>query len=169
MERIRAVVDRALASVLVAIMTVMVANVLWQVSTRFVLGSPSSYTEELARFLLIWLSLLGGAYAAGMRLHLAIDLVPARLEGPQRRRAEWIIHGCVFLFALTAMVIGGARLVYISFALEQISAALRVSLGYVYLVVPVSGLLIMFYVAASLVAPRTAGTPGVDSASDPSA
>jgi tripartite ATP-independent transporter DctP family solute receptor len=112
--RVRAVVDRALASVLVVIMSMMVVNVVWQVFTRFVLARPSSSTEEFARYLLIWLTLLGGAYAAGQRLHLAIDLFTARLGGAPRRRAERFIEATVFLFALAAMVVGGARLVYLA-------------------------------------------------------
>ena len=149
MVRLRAAIDWLLATMLVVIMAVMVVNVVWQVFTRFVLATPSSYTEELARYLLIWLTLLGGAYAAGQRLHLAIDLVTTRLAGARRRRVERAIQATVFLFALTTMVVGGARLVYISFALAQVSAALQVSLGYVYLVVPVSGLVIMLYAAAA--------------------
>lgn len=150
MAGVRAAVDRALGMVLTVIMAVMVFNVTWQVFTRFVLGTPSSYTEELARFLLIWVSLLGGAYAAGRRMHLAIDIFTARLEGQRKVRMDRFIHACVLAFAFSAMVVGGIRLVYLSFALEQMSAALRVSLGYVYLVVPVSGLLIMFYTVSHL-------------------
>lgn len=149
MVRLRAAIDRLLATMLVVIMAVMVVNVVWQVFTRFVLATPSSYTEELARYLLIWLTLLGGAYAAGQRLHLAIDLVTTRLDRARRRSVERAVQATVFLFALATMVVGGARLVYISFALAQVSAALQVSLGYVYLVVPVSGLVIMFYAAAA--------------------
>jgi TRAP-type C4-dicarboxylate transport system permease small subunit len=146
----RRLVDQVLGAVLTFIMAVMVVNVVWQVFTRFVLGAPSSYTEELARYLLIWVSLLGAAYAAGKRMHLAIDVFTARLDGQRRIRMRQFIHGCVLLFAFAAMVVGGIRLVYISFALEQMSAALRVSLGFVYLVVPVSGLLIVFYTLSHL-------------------
>ena len=157
----RRMVDQALGAVLTFIMAVMVVNVVWQVFTRYVLGAPSSYTEELARYLLIWVSLLGGAYAAGKRMHLAIDVFTARLEGQRRIRMRQFIHGCVLLFALSAMVVGGIRLVYISFALEQMSAALRVSLGFVYLVVPISGLLIVFYTLSHLVEDAAAERHGV--------
>lgn len=150
MQDARLLVDRVLGFLLVGIMAAMVVNVVWQVFTRFVLGAPSSYTEELARFLLIWVSLLGGAYAAGQRMHLAIDILTARLVGPRKARVDTAIHVCVLLFAFGAMVVGGVRLVYLSFALEQMSAALRLSLGYVYLVVPVSGLLVMFYTTGFL-------------------
>jgi TRAP-type C4-dicarboxylate transport system permease small subunit len=159
MGRARVLVDRALAAALVVIMAVMVANVLWQVFTRFVLRSPSSYTEELARYLLIWVGLLGAAYTAGQRLHLAIDLFSMRVRPPTRARMELFIQACIALFALGVMVVGGIRLVYISFALEQISAALRISLGFVYMVVPLSGALILFYVVASILDPRAPAAP----------
>jgi len=146
--RLRAAIDRLLTTMLVVIMAVMVVNVVWQVFTRFVLATPSSYTEELARYLLIWLTLLGGAYAAGQRQHLAIDLVTSRWRGARRRRLEQAVYLVVFAFAFGVMVVGGARLVYISFALAQVSAALQVSLGYVYLAVPLAGLVIVFYAAA---------------------
>ena len=154
MVRARELVDRALASALVVLMAVMVANVLWQVFTRFVLRSPSSYTEELARYLLIWTSLLGAAYAAGQKMHLAIDLFSMRMSDETRARTAMFIQGCILLFALGVMVVGGVRLVYISFVLQQISAALRISLGFVYLAVPLSGALIAFYALASIVRPR---------------
>jgi len=128
----------------------MVLNVLWQVGSRFILRSPSSFTDELARYLLIWVSLLGASYVTGKRMHLAIDLLPARLEGKKQRNLNVLIHVLVAVFALLAMVWGGINLVYITLTLRQTSAALNVPLGYVYMVVPLSGLLIMYYSLAGL-------------------
>ena len=51
----------------------MVINVLWQVFTRFFTATPSSFTDELARYLMIWLGILGAAYVAGKNEHVAID------------------------------------------------------------------------------------------------
>ncbi len=151
MRKLRAIVDRGLGWILVVLMSAMVLNVLWQVFTRFVLRSPSSYTEEIARYLLIWVGLLGASYAAGKRLHLAIDLVPTRLEGPSKRGLALFIEGCAFLFALLVLVVGGSRLVRLTLILGQHSAALQVPLGTVYLALPIAGLLIMFYSALSAV------------------
>ncbi|HRS91659.1 MAG TPA: TRAP transporter small permease subunit, partial [Candidatus Marinimicrobia bacterium] len=74
MLKIRKILDNILKWVVVVLMAISVFNVLWQVFTRFILHHPSSYTEELARYLLIWVGLLGAAYAAGNKMHLAIDL-----------------------------------------------------------------------------------------------
>lgn len=147
----RRAVDRVLEFSLILIMTVNVLNVLWQVFTRFVLKDPSSFTEELARYLLIWLGLLGAGYVSGKKLHLAISVVLESRRGRSRRLMEAGIQVFILLFSFLVMVVGGIRLVAITFALNQVSAALRIQLGYVYLVLPVSGLLIMFYALVELV------------------
>lgn len=137
--------DLILSKMVIFIMGVMVLNVLWQVFSRFILNNPSSFTEELARYLLIWLGLLGASYASGQKLHLAIDLLPTKLKGRQKIYLEIIIELCVVVFSLSAMVIGGTQLVLITLELNQISAALQIPLGYVYLIVPISGAIICFY------------------------
>ena len=143
--RLKAAVDRALGGVLAGLMGLLTLDVLWQVFTRFVLRDPSSFTDELARYLLIWVALLGGAYTAGQRMHLAIDLLPASLHGRRRHALGLLIEGVVLAFAVGVMVVGGARLVGLTLLLGQTSAALRVPLGYVYAVLPLSGALIAFY------------------------
>ncbi len=145
------VVDRSLGWVLVALMGVAVVNVLWQVFTRFVLADPSSFTDELARYLLIWIGLLGASYAAGRQMHLAIDLLPTNLVGRPRFYVGVLIEACIFLFALSVLVVGGIHLVALTLTLGQTSAALHVPLGYVYLALPLSGLLMMFYSVRAVV------------------
>ena len=145
MIRFRHVVEKILEYVLIVLMGTNVLNVLWQVFTRFVLRNPSSYTEELARYLLVWIGLLGGAYAVSKKIHLAIDLLPNRLKGRARLWLALFIEVSILLFALFVMIIGGIRLVTITLTLHQISAALQIKLGYVYLMLPVSGILILFF------------------------
>lgn len=143
--RAKRAVDRLLGGVLVLLMAALVVDVLWQVFTRFVLQDPSSFTDELARYLLIWVSLLGAAYTAGQRMHLAIDLLPARLTGRKHHAVGIAIELVVVAFAVGVMVVGGARLVSLTLLLGQTSAALQLPLGYIYTVLPLSGALIAFY------------------------
>jgi len=139
------IIDKILSWIVIVLMAVITVNVLWQVFSRFVLQNPSSFTEELARYMLIWIGILGAAYVAGQKLHLAIDLLSTKLKGKPKAVLEIFIQLCIFVFSFFVMVIGGIRLVYITLQLNQISAALQVPLGYVYLVVPISGILMMFY------------------------
>ena len=139
-------IDKVIEIVLVAIMSILVIDVLWQVFSRYVLAAPSSFTDELAGFLLIWVGLLGAAYVAGKNEHLAIDLMLQKLKGVKRRRLQNSINAIVGVFALFVMVIGGTWLVYTRFYLGVKSAALALPLGYVYLILPVSGILVIYYV-----------------------
>jgi len=138
-------IDKVIEWLLVAIMSILVIDVLWQVFSRYVLASPSSFTDELAGFLLIWVGLLGAAYVAGKNEHLAIDLMLQKMKGAKKRRLQIIINTIVGVFALFVMVFGGTWLVYTRFYLDVKSAALALPLGYVYLIVPISGLLIIYY------------------------
>jgi len=138
-------IDNVLGGALVIIMSAMVLNVLWQVFTRFVMGTPSSFTDELARYLMIWAGILGAAYVAGKDMHVAIDVLPQRFNKATQKRLSAAVKIAVILFAISVMVIGGIRLVYITFVLEQLSPALQIPLAYVYLVIPISGLLIVYY------------------------
>jgi TRAP-type C4-dicarboxylate transport system permease small subunit len=153
---IRNRIDISLYWVLVTLMAIITLNVLWQVASRYLLRAPSPFTDELARFLLIWISLLGASYVSGKQLHLAIDLLPSRLEGRRQRRLQAFIQLLIALFALLVMVWGGLKLVYITLVLGQISPALNIPLGWVYSVLPLSGLLITYYSLSNLFAPPPA-------------
>ncbi len=137
--------DKALAYFLMTLMALMVVDVSWQVFTRYVLNSPSPFTEELARFLLIWIGLLGAAYAFRKKAHLGLDLMVQKMRPRARLKAEVLTNLLCFAFAANVMVYGGARLVLLMLELGQTSAALRVPMGYVYLVLPLSGTLIGVY------------------------
>lgn len=143
-------IDSVLGKVLVLIMAVMVINVLWQVFTRYVTGNPSSFTDELARFLMIWIGVLGAAYVSGKNLHVAIDILPLRQTEKTQKKLKIIVTILIILFVLFAFVIGGSRLVYISYVLGQQSPALQLPLAVVYLIIPISGLLIMYYKISDL-------------------
>ena len=137
--------NKVLEIILVVLMSVLVIDVLWQVFSRYLLSSPSSFTDELAGFLLIWVGVLGAAYVDGRKEHLAIDILVQRSSPARQRKLLFIIHSMIFLFALFVMVVGGIILMYTRFILQVKSAALQLPLVYVYIILPVSGLLIMYY------------------------
>ena len=144
-------VDKILGYTLAFIMGIMVLNVLWQVFTRFIVGTPSSFTDELARYLMIWVGVLGAAYISGRRMHVAIDLLPTKLNKEGQIKLKVFVNILIIIFCLAALVVGGSRLVYITYTLEQHSAALQIPLALVYLVIPLSGLLIIYYKVSDIV------------------
>jgi len=142
---VKRALDRVLGGLLGTFMGLLVLDVLWQVFTRFVLSNPSQFTDELARYLLIWVGMLGAAYGVGQRMHLAIDLLPQKLTGRARSVLGLGIEVVVLTFALAVLVVGGARLVALTLVLRQTSAAMEIPLAVVYSVLPLSGVIIAFY------------------------
>ena len=141
-----------LEKVLACLMALLVIDVMWQVITRFLLNSPSSFTDELARFLLIWLGLLGAALVSGHRMHLAIDLISQRFTDPKwHHRLAIFIEAVVVLTALSIMVYGGSILVYTIWSLGQTSTALQLPLSVVYSMIPLSGLLITYFAVEDII------------------
>lgn len=146
MEKIYVVLNKIIETLLVVIFGLLVVDVVWQVISRYVVGQSSSFTEEFARFSLIWLTVLGAAYINGQREgHLSMDFLLSKLPEEKKAKRNKIIQILMALFALIIMVLGGGNLVYVTLSLGQISSALQIPLGFVYAIVPISGLIIMFF------------------------
>jgi len=151
MRKITERIATSLSFVLIALMALIVIDVTWQVFTRFLLKQPSGFTEELAGFLLIWIGLLGASYTYYRKAHLGIDTLVANWTGGRKLAAELGVAAVVFLFALLIMVVGGIRLLTITFTLKQISPAMKLPMGYIYSVLPLSGVLFMYFSVAAMV------------------
>jgi TRAP-type C4-dicarboxylate transport system permease small subunit len=145
MKQIRIKVNKIIERFLVLILVGMVLNVIWQVFTRFFTSSPSAFTNELARYLMIWLGILGAAYISGKQEHVAIDFFVKKLNNSLRRFIDRFVLLSILSFAFFVMIIGGFNLVYITLKLEQYSPSLQIPLALVYSIIPISGLLIIFY------------------------
>lgn len=143
-------VDHTLALVLIALMVGMTINVLWQVASRYIFNDPSSYTEELARFMLIWLALLGGAYSFRRGSNISFDLITEQLPAHLKKHASLAALIIVMFFTATVMVYGGISLMLLTLKLKQSSAALQIPMGIVYFAIPLSGSLISFYCIVNL-------------------
>ncbi|SEF79327.1 TRAP transporter small permease [Algoriphagus boritolerans] len=137
--------DKVIATFLIVLMALMVLNVTWQVTSRYIFKDPSSFTDELSRYMLIWVGMLGAAFVAGKNEHLAIDIILMSLREKLQKKVLILVSVLVMAFALTVMVLGGSNLVYITFILDQKSAALQIPLAYVYGIIPFSGILVCYY------------------------
>lgn len=167
-RKIKHALDRALEALVAVAMAVLVIDVVWQVFTRYVLRSPSSWTEELATFLMIWVALLGASVGLNRRAHLGIDYLVQKLSPRRRLLTEVLVFACTGLFSLLALGIGGATLVVRTLELEQISPALGIRMGYVYLALPISGFFLTLYSTQFLVERLTALVRGSAAAAAPS-
>ena len=143
--------EKVLALLCGTLMFLMVLDVTWQVLSRYVLTNPSSFTEELARFLLMWIGLLGAAYSYRRRAHLGLDILVAKLDPSKREHADRFANFMVLLFAVVVMIVGGMRIVWLTLTLKQLSPALQVQMGYVYSVIPLSGLFFCIFAVERII------------------
>ncbi|AKJ64140.1 TRAP transporter small permease [Kiritimatiella glycovorans] len=146
-RRLRDALVATLERTVIVLMLVLVLDVLWQVLSRYVLRAPSSWTDELAVFLMTWTALLGAAVAYARRAHLGLDYFAGKLPARHRRRAALFTSAVVFLFAVGAMIVGGIRIVHLNILTGQQSAALAMPMSWLYLALPVSGCFIALFAA----------------------
>jgi len=145
MSNVLGLIERLLKVVLATLVVAMVVSVTWQVLSRYLFVVPAAWTEESARFLLIWIGMLGAAYAYRTHSHLGLDLLPARLTGARKTALNALTHLLCLGFAAAVLVIGGGSLVAMTWELKQYSAAMGLPIAYVYSVIPVSGVLICLF------------------------
>ena len=141
-------VNRLLGGLTVVVFTILIICVVWQVVSRFILGTPSTTTDEIARFLFMWIAFVGAAYTLGQNRHLAIDVISLMVEDKTQRRIRMLVLVIVAAFAAIVMVYGGFELMMKTLASGQVTPALRLPMGYVYGAIPFSGLMMLFYCAA---------------------
>jgi TRAP-type C4-dicarboxylate transport system permease small subunit len=128
--------------ILILLVAGLVLDVLWQVFSRFVLNDPSSWTDELATLLIIWVAMIGASVAFIRNNHLGVDYFVGKLKPRPRLISEILVQGLICLFAVTVLLLGGAKLVTLTLLTDQVSPALLVKMGHVYMALPLSGLVI---------------------------
>ncbi|WPC76791.1 TRAP transporter small permease [Vibrio porteresiae] len=149
-------ISRVLQLVLTLFMIVMIVAVVWQVFTRYVMQDPSGFTDELSRYLLIWIGILGGAYTFVIKRHLALELLSAKLASRGKLTLSIVINLIIIAFSSIAFIYGGSDLVSSTLEHGQISPGIvlgghHLLIGYVYLVVPIAGCLIDYFGVVDIV------------------
>ncbi|HZH62034.1 MAG TPA: TRAP transporter small permease [Metabacillus sp.] len=143
MKHVKKSIDRVIEFLTCTLFLIMIAVASWQVLSRFILKNPSTFTEELLRYSLIWLAMLATAYVVGKSEHIAISFLRDKMDEDSGFKLDIVIQAFFLLFSATIMVYGGVKAV--SLTMAQISPALHVPMGFVYLALPLSGVFILVY------------------------
>lgn len=141
----------ALKWILIISFSVLVVDVLWGVFSRYVLNAQSQWTEELAIYLLVWVSLLGAAVTYEENGHLGVDYFTGKMTPDARKAAMVFSEVVVFCFSLFGLLIGGSILVERTLDAGQMTSSLGIPKGYVYLGVPITGFFFMLFAVEHLV------------------
>ena len=143
MNSIRKILDKILEVACILIFGIMTILVVYQVVTRYVFQSPSSWSESVVTYGFIWLAMLGGAYVFGKRDHMRMVFFIERFNKNVQARVGIITEIVVLLFAVGVLISGGAYIAVLS--ITQTTPALGISMGYIYMVLPVCGIITAIY------------------------
>ena len=143
LHKIRKNIDTALSSVCIFLFAVMVVVGTYQIVTRFVFNRPSTISEELLTYTFAWMAMLASSYVFGKRDHMKMSFLVDKLPAEKRRILDIVIEGLLVLFAAAVLIYGGFTIMNLT--MTQKTASLAISMGIVYAVMPLSGILITFY------------------------
>lgn len=143
MKTLKQGLDRFLATVCIIDFIGMVLLTVYQVIMRYVFKSPSSVSEVLARYCFVWLILLSATCVFGQRDHICITFFKDKLTGSARRTLDIINEIVIIIFSGTILVYGG--MVITTMNMLQYDSILKIPTGTVYSIIPVCGVLIIFY------------------------
>ena len=142
MTRFDHLLAEAEAAVLITLVAVMTLIVFLQVVYRYALIQPLYWSEELARYLFVWVSILGATLGLQKRGHFGLDFFYRMLPGQQRRFLQFLIHLFVGV-VIFVILIQGARLVQAT--VLQKSPAMEISMGWAYACLPVGAALMAIH------------------------
>jgi len=117
-----------------ALMIAMFALVFTNVVTRYGFGFSLSWSEEIARFLMIWVTFLGAGLALREGRHVAIELLQDRLPEASRRLLRTAIAALILVF-LAVLVVLGAK--FAAFGWNKVTLATQMPRGIPYLAIPI--------------------------------
>lgn len=120
-----------------------------QVFFRYVLNQSLFWSEELARYMLVWLTFLGTSAAYYRKANPGVDFLYARVGRRFRKSADVLIH-CVSIGLFTVMIVFGTQFAF--FVRQQISPALNLPKWLIISIIPASGLILMLHGLTFLIA-----------------
>ena len=133
------------AAFLIAIVAVMTVVVFLQVLYRYVFAQPLQWSEELARYLFVWLSIIGAALALQKKGHFGLDFLYKRLPNRFRRTAEFPVY---LLMGIVISVILFQGIILVQKTALQESPAMGISMAWAYASLPVGGALMAIHLIA---------------------
>jgi TRAP-type C4-dicarboxylate transport system permease small subunit len=139
-KRLINLIDKIITYMALVAFGVMAILIVLQVIFRYIIGSSLSFSEELARFLFVWSTMLGSAMCLKRRAHIGFDLFMKYLPNKVSKSGN-MISGLIALVFYLTLVIYGFQVVGVT--MGQVSPAMGLKMGFIYLSIPVAGMIML--------------------------
>ncbi len=141
-------IEFLLNKVLFFLMFLIAISVIWQVIARYIFSDPATWPDEVSRFSMMWVALLGGVSVYAQGKHLAVTILPEKWAGTMRGHyLQSFFHFLILILGIL-MTYGGFFVAHTNYVNGQLSAVMHLNMGLIYLCVPISGILIIIYATA---------------------
>ncbi|MFS0673897.1 TRAP transporter small permease [Ornithinibacillus sp. 179-J 7C1 HS] len=148
MKKLDNILVKTLYYVCGLLMFLMVSVVTAQVISRYLFNSPFTWTEELARYTFVWVSFLGMAIAVKYGSHIALDMLARKLTGISRK-SLMVFNNLLVLVFSGILTYSGFE--FVKLGARQTSPSLSLPMDIVYLVIPISGILLIYFVLSETI------------------
>ena len=140
MKKVEKVLDTIMRFLMALAMLTLLVFGTWQIFTRWILGSPSTFTDELLRYVLIIAGFIGSAYCFYRDEHLALTLITDKAKGPFKLCLDIFIEICILFFVVYVFIFGGFKLANTA---TNVSSVMHIPMKTLYMIEPICGILIV--------------------------
>ena len=140
MKKVEKVLDTVMRFLMALAMLTLLVFGTWQIFTRWILGNPSTFTDELLRYVLIIAGFIGSAYCFYRDEHLALTLVTDKATGIFKIILDIFIEVCILFFVVYVFIYGGTKLANTA---TNVSSVMHIPMKTLYMIEPVCGVLIV--------------------------
>ena len=140
MKKVEKVLDTVMRFLMAIAMLTLLVFGTWQIFTRWVLGNPSTFTDELLRYVLIIAGFIGSAYCFYRDEHLALTLITDKAKGPFKLCLDIFIEICILFFVIYVFIFGGFKLANTA---TNVSSVMHIPMKTLYMIEPICGILIV--------------------------
>lgn len=141
MKKLSKMLDLAMSTIMSFVMLILVIFGFWQIFSRWVLNDPSTFTDELLRYMLIWAGMIGAAYCFFHDKHVKLTLLTSKLKGTPLMVLNVLDEIIVIVFVVYVYIWGGSQMVAQN--ANQLTAVLRLPMSLIYACLPVSGVFVI--------------------------
>lgn len=143
MTEIRNFLNKIILGICVILFMFMTCIGTYQILVRYIFKSPSTVSEELISYSFAWMSMFAASYIFGKRDHMRMVFFIERFSKDIQIKIGILTEIVVLLFAIGVLISGGAYITTLS--ITQTTPALGISMGYIYMVLPVCGIITAIY------------------------
>ena len=140
MKKVEKVLDTVMRFLMALAMLTLLVFGTWQIFTRWILGNPSTFTDELLRYVLIIAGFIGSAYCFYRDEHLALTLITDKAKGPFKLCLDIFIEICILFFVIYVFIFGGFKLANTA---TNVSSVMHIPMKTLFMIEPICGILIV--------------------------